>query len=374
MGPFAFAVAQGGDPRALVEDLLARLPPLPEGATLGFLYATEALAPELERVVRLLRAATGASRWVGTVGAGIVAGAREVYETPALAVMLTDLPESAFRILSPGAVSVEGFLDTQRAWLQRRALNVGVIHADPTDPLTPSLLQNLENGVPGPFLVGGLSSGRAAGLQVAGTVGQGGVSGVFLDPEQVPVTVDHTQGCTPMGETYRVTACDRNIVAELDGRPALDVMREAIGEVLARDLQRAAGFIFAGFPVPGSDTGDYLVRNLLGVDPGQGLIAVGDRVSPGQRMMFCRRDGNSAREDLDRMLERVRARLPGPPRGALYFSCLGRGRNQFGPDSEEARTIAEALGPDVPLLGFFCNGEIYANRLYGYTGVLTVFS
>jgi small ligand-binding sensory domain FIST len=45
-----------------------------------------------------------------------------------------------------------------------------------------------------------------------------------------------------------------------------------------------------------------------------------------------------------------------------------------GPDSEEARTIAEALGPDVPLLGFFCNGEIYANRLYGYTEVLTVFS
>lgn len=374
MGAFAFATARGTDPEALVETCLTRLSPPPAEAALGFVYATEALAPQLERTVRLLRSATGVSHWSGTVGAGIVAGEREIYEEPALGVMLADLPEEAFRVLGPGAAAVDGFLATQGGWLQRRPLNVGVIHADPTDPLTPGLLRRLEVGVPGVFLVGGLSSGEAAGLQVAATVGRGGVSGVFLDPEQVPVTVDHTQGCTPIGEPHTITACDRNIVAELDGRPALEVLRETVGEVLAKDLRRAAGFIFAGFPVPGSDTGDYLVRNLLGIDPDNGLIAVGDRVSPGQRMMFCRRDGNTAREDLQRMLAAVRRRLPGPPRGALYFSCLGRGRHQFGPDSEEARTVAEALGPDVPLLGFFCNGEIYSNRLYGYTGVLVVFS
>ena len=32
-----------------------------------------------------------------------------------------------------------------------------------------------------------------------------------------------------------------------------------------------------------------------------------------------------------------------------------------------------ALG-DVPLAGFYANGEISHNRLYGYTGVLTLFS
>ncbi len=373
MAPFGFARVQGTEPGRLVQDALAALDPMPAGTSLGFLYVTDALAGRLEPIVRLLRSSTGVSHWVGTVGAGIVAGDRECYEEPALVLMLTDLPEDAFRLLPAGA-PVEGFLATQQAWLARHAVNLGVVHADPTDPATPLHLQALERGIPGVFLVGGLGSGQAADLQVASAVGQGGVSGVFLDPERVSVTVDHTQGCTPLGPAHTVTAAERNIVSELDDRPALEVMRETIGEVLAKDLRRAAGFIFAGFPVPGSDTGDYLVRNLLGVDPDNGLIAVGDHVRPGQRMMFCRRDGNTAREDLDRMLQAVRRRLPGPPRGALYFSCLGRGRHQFGPASEEARTVAAALGPDVPLVGFFCNGEIYANRLYGYTGVLVVFS
>ncbi len=374
MRPHAFARARGREPRELAPALVAELEPGLEDATLGFIYVTDALADRLEPLVRLLRSATGVAHWVGTVGAGIVAGDREFYEEPAVAAMLTDVPAEGFRLLPPGGPALDGFLGTQWGWLEAHPLNVGLVHADPTDPLTPSLLQRIETEVPGAFLVGGLGSGERAGLQIAGPVGRGGVSGVFLDPALVAVTVDHTQGCTPMGETHRITSCDRNIVAELDGRPALEVLREAVGEVLAKDLRRAAGYIFAGFPVPGSDTGDYLVRNLLGIDPEAGRIAVGDHVRPGQRMMFCRRDGNTAREDLDRMLERIRDRLPGAPRGALYFSCLGRGRHQFGPNGEEARTVAAALGPDVPLVGFFCNGEIYANRLYGYTGVLAVFT
>jgi small ligand-binding sensory domain FIST len=90
-------------------------------------------------------------------------------------------------------------------------------------------------------------------------------------------------------------------------------------------------------------------------------------------MMFCRRDGNSAVEDLQRMLREMGSRLSGPPRGALYVSCIARGRHQFGKDSAELKIIQQQLG-DVPLVGFFANGEILHNRLYGYTGVLTLFT
>ena len=113
-------------------------------------------------------------------------------------------------------------------------------------------------------------------------------------------------------------------------------------------------------------------RKLVGIDAGQGLIAIGDLVETGGEVLFCRRDGNSARADMQQMLDDIQARLPGPARGALYFSCLGRGRHQFGDNSEELRLIRDTLG-DVPLAGFFANGEIFHNRLYGYTGVLTVF-
>ncbi len=145
-----------------------------------------------------------------------------------------------------------------------------------------------------------------------------------------------------------------------------------MGEVIARDLQRVAGYIFAGFPISGSDTSDYMVRNLVGIDEGNRLIAVGQLLSEGSEIMFCRRDGNTAKQDMQRMLTDIKGRINSPPRGAVYYSCTGRGRYQFGPNSEELNLIRAELG-ELPLVGFFANGEIFHNRLYGYTGVLTVF-
>ena len=114
------------------------------------------------------------------------------------------------------------------------------------------------------------------------------------------------------------------------------------------------------------------MRNLVGIDPNHGLIAIGDMVEPGRSIMFARRDLASAQADLERMLAVIKKRLKGPPRGGIYVSCLARGPALFGDDSQELKTIRDALG-DFPLVGFFANGEISHNRLYGYTGVLTLF-
>ena len=112
---------------------------------------------------------------------------------------------------------------------------------------------------------------------------------------------------------------------------------------------------------------------LRGLDPDQGLIAVGDNLENQRQLMFCRRDGNSAREDMERMLDRLEKRTKERTiRGGVYITCLGRGRHQFGDNSEELKMISSRLGA-FPLVGFFANGEIYNGRLYGYTGVLTLF-
>jgi len=76
--------------------------------------------------------------------------------------------------------------------------------------------------------------------------------------------------------------------------------------------------------------------------------------------------------DLKRMLEGLKRRAGSPPKAGLYFSCVGRGPSLFGDDSAELRVVHEALG-DFPLVGFFGNGEISRDRLYGYTAVLTLF-
>ena len=176
----------------------------------------------------------------------------------------------------------------------------------------------------------------------------------------------------PIGAVHEITDCRGNILIELDGRPALDVFKQEIGEELAGNLRRVGGLIFAALPVSGSDTGDYLVRNIMGFDVDRGLIGIGELVERGSQVQFCRRDTAAAEHDLGRMVESVKRRAGAEPRGALYFSCLARGPNMFGETSEELRLIERALG-DVPLVGFFCNGEISHNRLYGYTGVLTLF-
>ena len=112
-------------------------------------------------------------------------------------------------------------------------------------------------------------------------------------------------------------------------------------------------------------------RNLVGIDPRHKLIAIGDLVEPGDEIIFCKRDAASADGDLRRMLGELRDCGPAP-RGALYFSCLGRGEHMFGRRGAEMELVREVLG-DVPLVGFFCSGEISHDRLYGYTGVMTIF-
>lgn len=340
--------------------------------SLGFVYVTDPLTDHLDAVVAKLRLATGVEHWVGCVGIGICATGVEYYEESAVAAMIADLPADAFRVFPP-IVEDPAELDARlQGWLGSEAKPyLGLVHGDPANPLTEDLIRGIAQRTSTGFLVGGLASSRGTARVLADEPGEGGVAGVMFS-DAVAIQTNLSQGCSPIGPHRTITEAERNVLVRLDDRPALDVFFEDIGEVLARDLSRVGGYIFAGLPIPGSDTGDYLVRNLIGVDMDKKLVGIGDLVEDGQGIMFCRRDAATAREDLSRMLAHLKSRLSGPPRGGIYVSCLGRGASLFGRDSEELRQIRDELG-DFPLVGFYANGEIFQHRLYGYTGVLTLF-
>ena len=158
----------------------------------------------------------------------------------------------------------------------------------------------------------------------------------------------------------------------LDDRPALDVLTEDVGEVIAQDWQQAAGYIFVGIVNKNSDQDDYSIRQLVGIDPDSKVVAIGDFLEHNDEIIFCKRDGSTALTDMERMLRELKKRCPSTIKGGVYVSCVGRGRHQFGDQSEEARFIHAVLG-DFPLVGFFANGEIHKSALYGFTGVLTLF-
>ncbi|WP_448205150.1 FIST signal transduction protein [Azospirillum sp. sgz302134] len=381
---FKAASATGSDPTGsdwgtLVKECLDELGAV-EDCNLGFLYITDAMAEHATSIVTLLRGVTGIRDWVGTVGIGVCANDEEIFDQPAIAVMVAKLPPDSFRLFPMVKGDLEPLRRMAGGWLDKHGAMLGLVHADPHHQDLAGLVTTLSDAT-GAFLVGGFSASRTefpqftipgnTATMVSGPVDKGGVSGVLFAPT-LTVATGLTQGCTPIGPIRTITAAEDNVVLEIDGRPALDVFKEDIGEILSRDLRRVSGYIFAGLPIPGSDTADYLVRDLIAIDPRAGWISIAHRVQSGQQILFTRRDQQSAESDMRRMLANLKKRVKTVPKGAIYVSCIARGPSLFGDGSQELALIRETFG-DIPLAGFFASGEISHNRLYGYTGVLTLF-
>ena len=362
--------ASDADWETLTASCLTQIGNIPAGANLGFVYVSDTLDEDLPLLIAdRLREDTGVDHWVGTVGFGVMVGGREYFDTPAMVVLVGALDEDAFRVMSTIDTPGDPLPDEVMDWVARRNPMLGVVHADPRNAYVGDILNSITDDTEA-FLVGadripgqaGPDRGRAdGGWRVRRSIRRRRRRDHWVKP-----------GLFAGRRDYEVTKAKDNILFELDGKPALDVFKEDIGDVLARNLERVGGYIHAALPISGDDSGDYLVRNVVGVDPDNKLVAIGERISAGDRVMFVRRDGPSAMEDLHRMLADVISRSNGTPKAALYYSCVARGPNLFGPDSEELKAVQGALGDEVPVVGFFANGEISKNRLYGYTGVLTL--
>jgi small ligand-binding sensory domain FIST len=389
------------------------LPDYARSPTLGLLYITDHYAEDAQEILDHLGAELPEiTDWSGTVGIGVSANNAEYFDEPALSVMLCQLPSDQYRVFS-GVAPLAG---TEMSGF---AAHTALVHADPATPELAELIAEMAGRTDTGYLFGGLSSGRAGSLQfaiggngnirghgAAGGVFSGGLSGVVFG-EGVRVVSRVTQGCQPVSRERVITEADGNLLLKLDGEPALDVLLAELGVSLeapqeAIDAVRAT---LVGLVDAGSDSirrtgdlgNDVLVRHIIGLDPTRRGVAIADTAEAGMRMTFCRRNAQAARADLMRVCAEVREELepqeqtlataravaageaeaaPHPARriaGAVYVSCSGRGGPHFGAPGAELQIVRHALG-DVPLVGFFAAGEIARHHLYGYTGVLTVFT
>ena len=194
------------------------------------------------------------------------------------------------------------------------------------------------------YLFGGLASSRGAAVHIADGVWQGGLSGVAFT-EDVALVSRVTQGCQPVGPTREVTACERNIIVELDGQPALPSLLADLGLPALDDPRQALPRLRATLVgVTGSATApvapagaaatqsrhrafgdDVRVRHLIGLDPGRRAVAVAELLQPGMRVAFCQRDVAAARRDLVRICSEIRDELDSARRaGAAHPGCAVR--------------------------------------------------
>lgn len=365
MTDFAMAHVADGEARALAEALAEQLGGI-DDHNLGFLYVTNQLAGSLDQIVEILKARCSINNWVGTVGLGVCATGTEYFGRPAITALTGRFADGAYRVIAP-LMDPDETVSTLDAGF---VAGLGVVHGDPRNPRIADIVATLARDHE-TFLVGGLSAAERAFPQVAGNIVDGGVSGVLLGGA-LNVAVGLTQGCSPIGPSHEVTRGQGNLLVTLDDRAAFEVLCEDLGVADGADPRPWLANIHAALPVAGSDIGDYLVRNLIGIDPSRGLVQISDEAATGDRLMFVRRDAESASKDLRRMLDDLRSRITARPRAGLYFSCVARGPNLFAGEAHELKAIRETFG-EIPIAGFFGNGEISHNRVYGYTGVLTLF-
>ena len=192
--------------------------------------------------------------------------------------------------------------------------------------------------------------------------------------------IDITQGCQPITEPLVITRADGNIIYEIDNRPAFEIFTSVLKGPLLEDLRRALMYVFVGVPADRRRNsvggGEYLVRNIIGLDSEKKIIGVADEVTEGQAMIFTLRDGQRARDDLGQMLKRQAQRLDGKkPVFGVYFNCCARGASLYGIPGIDSAYIRQVLG-DFPLIGMFGGYELAplggANHLFAYTGVLAL--
>ena len=378
-------------------------------ADLGLVFISSAFNSEYPRLMPLLKQELPETVLIGCSGGGIIGmnqqgEPEELEQQPAISLSLAHLPEvqiKAFHISSEQLPDLDSSPDN---WCNLIGVPSAdkpqfIILSDPFSEKINDLLQGLDYAYPDSAKVGGLAStgpiGKTTGLFCQDRLYQEGTVGVTLSGKIILETIV-AQGCRPIGKPYRVIEGERNIILEVEEfvnydqivnagirQSPLEALQNLIQSLSEEDRKLAQNSLFVGIVrdefKQNLEQGDFLIRNLIGVDPKAGAIAIGDKVRSGQRIQFHLRDARTSAEDLEILLERYQREVAFQSTstknaGALMFSCLGRGEGLYGQSNFDSSLFSKYL--NMPISGFFCNGEIGpvagATFIHGYTSVFGI--
>jgi small ligand-binding sensory domain FIST len=354
---------------------------------LAVAFVSEQHQAEYERLPALLRGQLAPRLVIGCSAGGVIGGGHEIERQAGVSVTAALLPDVE---LTPFHLEGEALVDRNAPAAEWERL-VGVAASRRPaflllpDPFTfdaETLVAGLDAAFPASPKIGGLASGGrepgANALYLGDAVYRSGAVGVALSGN-VEVDTIVAQGCRPIGEPMFVTRADQNVLYTLDGRPALGGLQDLLANADARDRQLFANSLFLGVVMKEQQEyrqGDFLIRNLLGIDGKSGAIAVAAALRTGMIVQFHLRDAATSAQDLEAVLARYQEGPPRRPAGSLLFSCLGRGEQLYGEPDHDAAAFRRHLGA-IPLGGFFCNGEIGpvhgSTFLHGYTSSFGLF-
>ena len=361
--------------------------------TLVVVFVSPEHAAAAQVVPQRLQEAFPSASVLGCSAGGVVGGGKEVEDGAMIALTAAVLPDVAAvpfhmtmgRLPSPTA--------PPEAWhavldIEPEVQPIFLLLPDPFTFEARILTAGLDDAYPDAPKIGGLASGgRRAGESLLLVGGPGkveqhraGVVGMALYGDVAMDTVV-AQGCRPVGAPMVITRCERNLINELDGRPVIATLESLFMSLSDHDQQLFRRSPMLGLAMEGERRplrrGDFLIRAIQGISRRNGAMAISARAAEGMVVQFHVRDAEASTRDLTELLARHK-RQPGyeTPAGGLLFSCLGRGEKFYGTTGHDSKIIQNSIG-NVPIGGFFCNGEIGPVHgrtfLHGYTSSLGLF-
>ena len=353
-------------------------------ADLAIVFATLNYQTEYEHLYQAVHSNANCDELIGCSGMSVLTSAGEFEEEPTLAVMVIRSDQlSAVSFSARGTAAEVGEQIQKDIQSGRDDDSLLVIFPDVRAVNPAELVKHIgDDGTELP-LVGAAVSGDATGAQMYHWRGaeatEGGLTGILLTGD-FNTEIGVAQGCQPVGRPREVTRAEGRVIFELDGEPALENFKGTLQLLTQDDIRRSGGTVFVGIAMDPENRnpirGDFLIRNLIGINEEHDALAVSEEVTEGQLVQFHLRNPNAAAEEIQVILTRLAEKTrEHPPAFGLYFNCLGRGKGLYGVANHDIGVIQEKF-PGLPIIGFFGNSEFAPiggrNFAHAYTGVFVL--
>ena len=356
---------------------------------LTFIFVSQQFKQQYEKIPGLIRQRMDPGRFLGCSGGGIVGGGKEVEQQAAFSMTCANLPDVEIKGIYSDTMDLPNQDTAPSVWREWLGVEAEknpcfIFLADPFSFKGEEFLTGIDFAYPKSSKVGGLASGAQMqggnALYLDDKIYRNGLIGLALSGN-IRMDTIVAQGCRPIGEPVKISKCDGTLLKEMDGQPPLDLLQKVYDGLNENDKSLIQTSLFLGIEMnPLKDDpqqGDFLIRNIMAVDRAVGGIQIGAMLREGQLVQFHLRDKAMSAEDLELMLRRYGDEENSRNAcGALLFSCLGRGQYLYGKPNHDSDMFRDKLG-DIPLGGFFCNGEIgpvgNATFLHGYTSSFGIF-
>jgi small ligand-binding sensory domain FIST len=354
---------------------------------LGLIFFSPNHAAAADQIAAAAAKSLAPAMLIGCTGESIAGTSREIEIEPALSLWLARWPKAKLTPMhlrferTPEGGALEGWPDSLADdWSPDDFL---VVLGEPFTFPADYLLERMNEDRPGVPVIGGMASGASSPgenrlLYGDQTFAEGAVAIHVSGPVRLKTVV--SQGCRPIGRHFVVTKAERNVIYELGGKPALLQLREIFDTLPTSEQRLVQTALHIGRVVSEYkdrfEHGDFLIRNVVGIDANSGAIAIGDYLRPGQTVQFHIRDEEAADAELKQLLAAVKKENASSPLGSLLFTCNGRGTRMFSERHHDASAVAAAFGP-IPLAGFFAQGELgpigQQNFVHGFTASIGLF-